>query len=300
MLELCFWRGGWFYAAMVRARPLAGRRDRAGRNHKLELSAERGNPLGRCRHWRRPAVGSYLAGAPGYDGTMPCQRRYPSVYVSQGYTGPHSQRWFCGEEPFAVRHGQTSSPWDRTGGTQGSPPGRATGAIVVYGGRPGPGYGRGQPKLRRTWCDAGTRGGWRTPSLPSAGTEPKSGVKLVERGRPNYRTRPAAAHRPAHHGKEVEAGRWFRAPCMITPMLRPDLFRGGHWHLANKKHAGEIALGAEILHRSSAKSSAAPWARPVAGRRSIVRWWGDGASGGLVFRRTSFTKEARFHEKTCS
>jgi Putative esterase len=160
--------------------PLAGRID------DLVITSEllRGNPLGDPHE--RP-LWVYLP--PGYDDDP--SRRYPSVYVIQGYTG-HLAMW-RNRSPYRQPFPETADAVFAGG--------QAPGAIVVYvdawtcyGGSQfvdSPGTGRYHSYL----CD-----------------------EVVGYVDAHYRTLPGAAHR-AIMGKSSGG---FGA--MITPMLRPDLF----------------------------------------------------------------------------
>src|ERR1022692_2175119 len=160
--------------------PLAGRID----EHVITSELLRGNPLGDpCE---RP-LWVYLP--PGYDDDP--ARRYPSVYVIQGYTG-HIAMW-RNRSPYRQPFPETADAVCAAG--------EAPGAIVVY-------------------VDAWTAyGGSQFVDSPGTGRYHSylcdEVVGFVDA---NYRTLPAAAHR-AIMGKSSGG---FGA--MITPMLRPDLF----------------------------------------------------------------------------
>jgi S-formylglutathione hydrolase FrmB len=160
--------------------PLAGRID----EHVITSELLRGNPLGDpCE---RP-LWVYLP--PGYDDDP--ARRYPSVYVIQGYTG-HIAMW-RNRSPYRQPFPETADAVFAAG--------EAPGAIVVY-------------------VDAWTAyGGSQFVDSPGTGRYHSylcdEVVGFVDA---NYRTLPAAAHR-AIMGKSSGG---FGA--MITPMLRPDLF----------------------------------------------------------------------------
>jgi len=162
-------------------RPLAGRIDA----HLFSSTVLRDNPLG------DPAERSlYVYVPPGYDDST---RRYPSIYVIQGYTGQVDMWWnrTAYRQPFPEAA-------DRVFSTGGAPP-----AIVVfvdawtaYGGSQfvdSPGTGRYHTYL----CD-----------------------EVVPWVDAHYRTMAEAAHR----GITGKSSGGFGA--MITPMLRPDLFGG--------------------------------------------------------------------------
>jgi Putative esterase len=160
--------------------------DLAGRIDEHVISSEllRGNPLGDPHE--RPLL-VYLP--PGYDDDP--DRRYPSVYVIQGYTG-HVAMW-RNRSAFRQPFPETADAVFARGEV---PP-----AIVVY-------------------VDAWTSyGGSQFVDSPGTG---RYHSYLCDEVVPwvdaRYRTRPGAAHR-AIMGKSSGG---FGA--MITPMLRPDLF----------------------------------------------------------------------------
>jgi hypothetical protein len=169
--------------------------DLAGRLDELVIDSEalRGNPLGDPHE--RP-VWVYVP--PGYDDEP--DRRYPSVYVIQGYTG-HLGMWrnrSAYRQPFT----ETSDPVFATD--------QAPGTIVVY-------------------VDAWTLyGGSQFVDSPGTGNYHTylcdEVVPFVDA---HYRTLDAAEHR----GIMGKSSGGFGA--FITPMLRPDLFGG----LAS--HAGD-------------------------------------------------------------
>ncbi len=170
-------------------RPLAGRLER--RTVVSDLLAD--NPLGDPAE--RP-VEVYLP--PGYDDDP--ERRYPSIYVIQGYTGTVAM-WH-NRSPFRPTFPEAADALFAGGG---APPCILVlvDAWTAYGGSQfvdSPGTGRYHSYL----CD--------------------EVVPFVDAG---YRTLDAAAHR----GIAGKSSGGFGA--MITPMLRPDLFGG----LAS--HAGD-------------------------------------------------------------
>jgi hypothetical protein len=159
--------------------------DLAGRIEEHVISSEvlRGNPLGDPHE--RPLL-VYLP--PGYDDEP--DRRYPSVYVIQGYTG-HVGMWrnrSAFRQPFPERADELF--------VNGVPP-----AVVVY-------------------VDAWTSyGGSQFVNSPGTGRYHSYLCDEVVRWVDDrFRTLPEAAHR-AITGKSSGG---FGA--MITPMLRPDLF----------------------------------------------------------------------------
>ena len=159
---------------------LAGRID----EHTITSELLRGNPLGDPNE--RPLL-VYVP--PGYDSDQ--ERRYPTVYVIQGYTG-HVAMW-RNRSPYRQPFTETADAVFARGDT---PP-----AIVVY-------------------VDAWTSyGGSQFVDSPATG---RYHSYLCEEVVPwvdeHYRTKPAAAYR-AIMGKSSGG---FGA--MITPMLRPDLF----------------------------------------------------------------------------
>ena len=168
---------------------LAGRLD----EHWVDFATLRGNPLG------DPSVRPLLVYTPpGYDGEP--DRRYPSVYVLQGYTG-HVAMW-RNRSPYRQPYPETADALFARGEV---PP-----CVVVfvdawtaYGGSQfvdSPGTGRYHTYL----CD-----------------------EVVPWVDAHYRTLDA----PRHRGVQGKSSGGFGA--MVTPMLRPDLFGG----LAS--HAGD-------------------------------------------------------------
>src|SRR4051812_701259 len=162
--------------------PLAGRLD----EHVFTSEVLRGNPLGDPSE--RPL---WVYVPPGYDDEP--ERRYPSVYVIQGYTGTITM--WNNRSPYRQPFVETA---DAVFSGGSAPP-----AIVVfvdawtaYGGSQfvdSPGTGRYHTYL----CD-----------------------EVVPWVDAHYRTLDAAAHR----GIQGKSSGGFGA--MITPMLRPDLFGG--------------------------------------------------------------------------
>jgi hypothetical protein len=167
---------------------LAGRLD----EHVIDSPALHGNPLGDPHE--RPL---WVYVPPGYDDEP--DRRYPSVYVIQGYTG-HVVMW-RNRSPYRQPFIETADEVFATG----APP-----AIVVY-------------------VDAWTRyGGSQFVDSPGTGNYHTylcdDVVPWVDA---HYRTLAA----PQHRGITGKSSGGFGA--FITPMLRPDLFGG----LAS--HAGD-------------------------------------------------------------
>jgi Putative esterase len=160
--------------------------DLAGRIDEGVITSEllRGNPLGDPHE--RP-LWVYLP--PGYE--QEPERRYPAVYVIQGYTG-HLAMW-RNRSPFRVPFPEAADAVFASG--------EAPVAIVVY-------------------VDAWTRyGGSQFVDSPGTG---RYHSYLCEEVVPwvdaRYRTRPDAAHRAIMGKSSGGYG------AMITPMLRPDLF----------------------------------------------------------------------------
>jgi hypothetical protein len=170
-------------------RPLAGRLDR----HTIVSEQLAGNPLGDPAE--RP-VEVYVP--PGYDDDP--DRRYPSVYVIQGYTGTvamwHNRSAFRPTFPEAA---------DALFAAGGAPP-----CIVVY-------------------ADAWTAyGGSQFIDSPGTG---RYHSYLCDEVVPFVDARYRTLAAPEHRGISGKSSGGFGA--MITPMLRPDLFGG----LAS--HAGD-------------------------------------------------------------
>jgi len=168
---------------------LAGRLD----EHVIDSGELRGNPLGDPHE--RPL---WVYVPPGYDDEP--DRRYPSVYVIQGYTG-HLTMW-RNRSPYRRPFVETA---DEVFSNGTAPP-----AIVVY-------------------VDAWTKyGGSQFVDSPGTGRYHSylcnDVVPWVDE---HYRTLPEARHR----GITGKSSGGFGA--FITPMLRPDLFGG----LAS--HAGD-------------------------------------------------------------
>ncbi len=159
---------------------LAGRID----EHVIDSALLRDNPLGDPAE--RPL---WVYVPPGYDADP--GRRYPSVYVIQGYTG-HIGMW-RNRSPYRQPFPETADAVFASG--------QAPGAIVVY-------------------VDAWTRyGGSQFVDSPGTGQYHSYLCnEVVPWVDAHYRTLDAAAHR-AITGKSSGG---FGA--MITPMLRPDLF----------------------------------------------------------------------------
>jgi hypothetical protein len=161
--------------------PLSGRID----EHVITSAALRGNPLGDPAD--RPL---WVYVPPGYDDS---ERRLPSVYVIQGYTG--SLGMWANQEAYRQPFPQTADALFAEG--------HAPACIVV-------------------WVDAWTAyGGSQFVDSPGTGRYHtylcEDVVGFVDE---HYRT----IDSPAHRGIQGKSSGGFGA--MITPMLRPDLFGG--------------------------------------------------------------------------
>ena len=161
-------------------RELAGRID----EHVIDSAALRDNPLGDPS--QRP-LWVYLP--PGYAED---DRRYPSVYVIQGYTG-HVQMWW-NRSPFRTPYPEAVDALFASG--QASP------CIVVFVDAWTTSYGGSQ------YVDSPGTGRYHTYLCDDV-------VPYVDA---RYRTLEGARHR----GIQGKSSGGFGA--MITPMLRPDLF----------------------------------------------------------------------------
>jgi hypothetical protein len=168
---------------------LAGRID----EHVIDAPALKNNPLGDPA--ARPL---WVYTPPGYDDDP--GRRYPSIYILQGYTG-HVGMW-RNRSPFRQPFPETA---DAVFARGEAPP-----AIVVYVDA-WTAYGGSQ------FVDSAGTGRYHTYLCDDV-------VSFVDA---RYRTLPEAAHR----GVQGKSSGGFGA--MVTPMLRPDLFGG----LAS--HAGD-------------------------------------------------------------
>lgn len=186
---------------------LAGRLDR----HVLSFETLRGNPLG--DPVERP-LNVYLP--PGYDEDP--DRRYPSVYVLQGYTG-HLAMW-DNRTPYRRTFPEAA---DQLFAQGGAPP-----AVVVF-------------------VDAWTLyGGSQFVDSPGTGNYHSY---LCEEVVPwvdaHYRTSAA----PEHRGVTGKSSGGFGA--FITPMLRPDLFGGLASHAGDSLYEycylGEFAKATRAL-----------------------------------------------------
>jgi S-formylglutathione hydrolase FrmB len=162
--------------------PLAGRLDEL----VIDSAALRDNHLGDPHE--RPL---WVYVPPGYDNDS--ERRYPSIYVIQGYTG-HLSMW-RNRSPYRQPFIETADSLFARGE---APP-----AIVVYVDA-WSAYGGSQ------FVDSAGTGRYHTYLCEDV-------VSYVDA---RYRTLPEAAHR----GIQGKSSGGFGA--MITPMLRPDLFGG--------------------------------------------------------------------------
>ena len=206
--------------------------DLAGRIEERVIDSEmlRGNPLGDPHE--RPVL-VYLP--PGYDENP--DRRYPSVYVIQGYTG-HVAMWRNRtpfRQPFPER-ADALFAGAASGGASATPP-----TVVVY-------------------VDAWTAyGGSQFVDSPGTG---RYHSYLCDEVVPwvdaRYRTLPAAAHRAIMGKSSGGFG------SMITPMLRPDLFG------ALATHAGDALYEYCYIPDFAA---AVRHLRRYDG--DIWRWWAD-------------------------
>ena len=205
----------------------------------------RGNPLGDPHE--RPVL-VYLP--PGYDNDQ--DRRYPTVYVIQGYTGQVSM-WRNRtpfRQPFPERADALFAPGTGQTGT-GQTGGGVPPAVIVY-------------------VDAWTAyGGSQFVDSPGTGRYHSYLCnEVVPWVDARYRTLPAAAHR-AIAGKSSGG---FGA--MITPMLRPDVFG------ALATHAGDSLYEyCYITEFPAAVRHLRKW------DGDIWRWWADFQS------REAFTKD---------
>jgi S-formylglutathione hydrolase FrmB len=179
----------WADFPNAHGRPLAGRLDR----HVIASRLLEGNPLGDPAE--RP-LEVYVP--PGYDDAP--ERRYPSVYVLQGYTG--SVPMWHNRSPFRPTFPEAADALFAGGG---APP-----CILVF-------------------VDAWTAyGGSQFVDSPGTG---RYHSYLCEEVVPFVDARYRTLDAPAHRGVSGKSSGGFGA--MITPMLRPDLFGG----LAS--HAGD-------------------------------------------------------------
>ena len=199
--------------------------------HVIDSELLRGNPLGDPHE--RPVL-VYLP--PGYDDEP--DRRYPAVYVIQGYTG------------------QVTMWRNRTPFRQPFP--ERADALFDEAGRPG--SANGVPSAVIVYADAWTAyGGSQFVDSPGTGRYHSYLCnEVVPWVDARYRTLPVAAHR-AIMGKSSGG---FGA--MITPMLRPDLFG------AFASHAGDS------LYEQCYLRDFGPAVRALRGYDGdIWKWWQD-------------------------
>lgn len=176
---------------------MAGRID----EHLITSELLRGNPLGDPHE--RPL---WVYVPPGYDDEP--DRRYPSVYVIQGYTG-HLAMW-RNRQPFRRPFPETADEVFASG--------RAPGAIVVY-------------------VDAWTAVGG-SQFLDSPGTGRYHSYlcdEVVSWVDGHYRTLPDRAHRAIAGKSSGGYG------AMITPMLRPDVFGALATHAGDARFESSLA-----------------------------------------------------------
>jgi S-formylglutathione hydrolase FrmB len=176
------------------AAPIAGRFD----EHLFDSKVLRGNPLGDPN--QRPL---WVYVPPGYDAQR--DRRYPSVYLLQGYTG--ALPMWRNRTPFRPTFPEAA---DALFARNEAPP-----CIVV-------------------WVDAWTKlGGSQFVDSPGTG---RYHTYLCDEVVPfvdaTYRTLPSARHR----GIAGKSSGGFGA--FITPMLRPDLFGGLASHAGDGLYEG--------------------------------------------------------------
>ncbi len=224
----------------------AGRFD----EHVFSSSALEGNPLGDPHE--RPL---WVYVPPGYDDEP--ERRYPSIYVIQGYTG-QLDMWRNRPAFAAQTYPELCDEVFRTGDV---PP-----AIVV-------------------WVDAWTKlGGSQFLDSPAIGRyHTYLCDELVPWVDDRYRTLPEAAHR----GIQGKSSGGYGA--MVTPMLRPDLFGGFATHagdaLFEACYAKDFPETARLLRDKYDGSYEKFWddflARPLVtkpGDYVLVNSWGMAAA----------------------
>lgn len=167
-------------------RPLAGQLDR----YEFSSAVLRDNPLGDPS--TRPL---WVYTPPGYDEEP--ERRFPSVYVVQGYFG--ALPMWDNRTAFRQSYPETADAVFSSG--------QAPGCIVV-------------------WVDAWTSyGGSQFVDSPGTG---RYHTYLCEEVVPWVDARYRTLDAPAHRGIQGKSSGGFAA--MITPMLRPDLFGGFATH----------------------------------------------------------------------
>lgn len=188
---------------------LAGRLD----EHWVDFETLRDNPLGDSS--TRPLL---VYTPPGYDDEP--DRRYPSVYVLQGYTG-HVAMW-RNRTPYRQPFPETADAVFASGET---PP-----CVVVY-------------------VDAWTAyGGSQFVDSPGTG---RYHTYLCDEVVPWVDARYRTLDAPEHRGVQGKSSGGFGA--LITPMLRPDLFGGIGSHagdtLYEHCYVGEFGKVARLLRK---------------------------------------------------
>ena len=209
--------------------------DLAGRLEEHVISSDllRDNPLGDPHE--RPVL-VYLP--PGYDDQA--DRRYPSVYVIQGYTG-HVAMW-RNRSPFRQTFIERADALFANEAMKGEvDAGGVPPAIVVYVDA-WTAYGGSQ------FVDSPGTGGYHSYLCNEV-------VPWVDA---RYRTMDAAAHRAIMGKSSGGFG------SMITPMLRPDLFGALATHAGDTLY--EYSYGSDFPH-------AVRYLRKYDG--DIWRWWSD-------------------------
>ena len=187
-----------------------------GRLDTLEISSQalEGNPLGDSS--RRPL---YVYVPPGYDDEL--ERRYPSVYVLQGFTGALTG-WAHRTNNFRPTFLEMA---DELFASRGAPP-----CLVVF-------------------VDAWTAlGGSQFVDSPGTG---RYHTYLCEDVVPAVDAIYRTLDDPAHRGVQGKSSGGFGA--MITAMLRPDLFGGFATHAGDAYYEGsylpELPAGLQDVPR---------------------------------------------------
>ena len=226
--------------------------DTAGRydEHVVTSEALRGNPL--ADPHERPL---WVYVPPGYDDEP--ERRYPSVYVIQGYTG-QLDMW-RNRSPFGAKTFPELA--DELFAREAAPP-----CIVV-------------------WVDAWTSlGGSQFVDSPAIG---RYHSYLCDDVVPWVDARYRTLAEPAHRGIQGKSSGGYGA--MITPMLRPDLFGGLATHagdaLFEACYAREFAPAARALRDEYAGSFERFWdnfrGRPGVSKPTdaiLINTWGMAAA----------------------
>jgi hypothetical protein len=210
--------------------------DLAGRieEHVIDSVLLRGNPLGDPHE--RPVL-VYLP--PGYDDDP--ERRYPSVYVIQGYTG-HLAMW-RNRSPFR-------QPFPERADAIFAGPDAVPPAVIVY---------------VDAWTDYGG-----SQFVDSPGTGRYHSYlcdEVVPWADARFRTLPQAAHR-AIMGKSSGG---FGA--MITPMLRPDLFGALATHAGDSlyEYCYVPEFPAAVRHLRGYDGDIGRWWADFRGRESFTK-----------------------------